>query len=85
MFYMLMPSMEKRDGLIAHLKRHGITSVFHYVPLHLSEMGRQFGGRDGDCPVCEDASERLVRLPFYNGITSSEQMRVVEVLMRFGV
>ena len=35
------------------------------MPLHLSDMGRRFGGREGDCPVTESVSDRLLRLPFY--------------------
>jgi len=76
MFYMLLPSLEKRQSLIAHLKDRGILSVFHYVPLHLSPMGRNWGYREGDCPVTEDISDRLVRLPFYNELSPEEQDEV---------
>lgn len=80
MFYLLMPSLEQRQALIAHLKACGILSVFHYLPLHLSDMGRGFGGRPGDCPVTEDISDRLLRLPFYNDLTESDQAYVVEAI-----
>jgi dTDP-4-amino-4,6-dideoxygalactose transaminase len=63
---------------MAGLKERGILSVFHYLPLHLSEMGRKFGGREGDCPVTEDVSDRLLRLPFFNGITEAEQQQVCD-------
>jgi dTDP-4-amino-4,6-dideoxygalactose transaminase len=69
--------------LIAHLKAKEIYSVFHYLPLHLSDMGRRFGGEPGDCPVTEDVSDRLLRLPFYNDITEAEQARVVGALRAF--
>ncbi len=84
MFYLIMPSPEQRKSLIARLKARGILSVFHYLPLHLSEMGRRFGGKQGDCPVTEDVSERLVRLPFYNGMTEAEQARVVAAIHETG-
>jgi dTDP-4-amino-4,6-dideoxygalactose transaminase len=77
MFYLLLPSHAQRQALIAHLKAQGILSVFHYLPLHLSDMGRRFGGQAGDCPVTEDVSERLVRLPFYNELSEAEQAEVV--------
>ncbi len=83
MFYLLMPSLEQRQALIAHLRRQGILGVFHYVPLHLSEMGRKLGGVPGMCPRTEDLSDRLVRLPFYNGMTGGEQERVIEVVRTF--
>jgi len=83
MFYMLLPSLEVRTALIDHLKGHGILSVFHYLPLHLSDMGQQFGGKVGDCPVTEDISGRLLRLPFYNDLTEQEQARIVSVVTCF--
>ncbi|MBE7474434.1 MAG: dTDP-4-amino-4,6-dideoxygalactose transaminase [Anaerolineae bacterium] len=83
MFYLLLPSLEIRQALIDHLKAQGILSVFHYLPLHLSDIGRQFGGKEGDCPVTEDISDRLLRLPFYNDLNETDQARVVEVIQKF--
>ncbi len=83
MFYLLLPSYQQRQALIAHLKAHGILSVFHYLPLHLSDMGRQFGGQVGDCPVTEDVSDRLLRLPFYNELSETEQAEVVKVIQNW--
>ena len=83
MFYLILPSLEKRQALIAHLKTEGILSVFHYLPLHLSKMGRRFGGKEGDCPVTEDVSDRLLRLPFYNDLTEADQSSVVAAIREF--
>jgi dTDP-4-amino-4,6-dideoxygalactose transaminase len=83
MFYLILPSPQCRDALITHLKAHGILSVFHYVPLHLSEMGRRFAARATECLVTEDVSARLLRLPFYNDLTESEQSRVVSGISSF--
>jgi dTDP-4-amino-4,6-dideoxygalactose transaminase len=73
MFYMIMPSFDQRQALIKHLKSKGILSVFHYVPLHISKMGEKWGYDIGDCPVTEDISGRLIRLPFYNELQPEEQ------------
>jgi dTDP-4-amino-4,6-dideoxygalactose transaminase len=83
MFYLLLPSLALRQAFIAHLKERGILSVFHYLPLHVSEMGRKLGGQPGDCPVTEDISDRLVRLPFYNSFAGEEQSRVIEAIREF--
>ncbi len=83
MFYLLLSSLEQRQALIDHLKARRILSVFHYLPLHLSDMGRRFGGREGDCPVTEDVSDRLLRLPFYNDLDEADQARVVEAVREF--
>ncbi len=80
MFYLLMPNLDLRQGLIRHLRQRGIESVFHYLPLHLSEMGRRFGGKPGDCPVTERASDQLVRLPFHNAIIEEDLVRTVEAI-----
>jgi len=83
MFYLLMPTLEERQAMIAHLRSHDISSVFHYLPLHLSPMGQGLGGKEGDCPVTEDVSDRLLRLPFYNELTQGEQERVVDAIVSF--
>jgi dTDP-4-amino-4,6-dideoxygalactose transaminase len=77
LFYILLPDAATRDGLIDHLRQNGILAVFHYVPLHSSPMGRSFGYEEGQLPVTESVSGRLLRLPFYYDLTEEEQERVV--------
>ena len=83
MFYLLMPTPQSRAGLIAHLKERGILSVFHYQPLHLSPMGVRLGGKRFHCPVTEDVSERLLRLPFFFALDESAQDRICEATLSF--
>ncbi len=83
MFYMLMPNLDLRQKLIMYLRARNIQSVFHYLPLHLSDMGRKFGGREGDCPVTERVSDQLIRLPFHNALAGSEQEQVIEAVLDF--
>lgn len=83
MFYMLLPDLETRQRFIMTLRERGIYCVFHYLPLHLSDMGRGFGGKPGDFPVTESVSDRLVRLPFHNALSSSEQEMVIEAILEF--
>ena len=66
-----------------NLRRHGILAVFHYVPLHSSPMGKTYGYCEGDLPVTEDLSQRLLRLPLYHEISVDEQARVVDQIRRF--
>ena len=81
LFYLLMPSLEARTKFIAILKAQQITSVFHYLPLHLSEMGLKFGGNIGDCPITESYSDRLIRLPFYNDLSNNDQMKIINCIL----
>jgi len=85
MYYLLLPDLTSRQALITHLKHNQILSVFHYLPLHLSEMGKSFAGREGDCPITEDVSDRLLRLPFYTNMTPDEQEQVVESILQFTI
>ena len=85
MFYMLFPNLEARTKAIAHLKERGIQAVFHYLPLHLSPMGEKNGGKEGDCPVTEQISDQLIRLPFYTNMTDEDQKTVISALKEFSV
>jgi len=85
LFYMLIPSREERDRLISHLRERGILAVFHYLPLHRSPMGERLGGRPGDCPVAEQLSDQLIRLPLFNDLSVDDQRRVIEAVRSFRV
>ncbi|HET7697853.1 MAG TPA: dTDP-4-amino-4,6-dideoxygalactose transaminase [Vicinamibacterales bacterium] len=77
LFYILMPDAAARDAAIRELRARGILAVFHYLPLHLSPMGRSFGGAPGDCPVAEASSARLLRLPLFAALTDDESAAVI--------
>lgn len=83
MYYLLLPDLETRQRFIQYLREHDVYAVFHYLPLHLSDMGLKFGGQPGDCPVTESVSDRLVRLPFYNDLTEDDQERVIKTIAKF--
>ena len=83
LFFLILPSQTVRDAMLAHLNRNEVNAVFHYVPLHVSAMGRRFGWKEGDCPVTEDVSKRLLRLPFHVNLTDADLRRVVDEVMRF--
>lgn len=82
LFYILLHSEEKRNFLMDQLKDAGIQAVFHYVPLHNSPMGMRFGYRDGDLPLTESLSGRLLRLPFYADLELEEQKFIVNMVKK---
>lgn len=84
MFYMLMPSLAARQRFISHLAQAGIAAVFHYLPLNLSDMARKLGA-DRPCPVTEDITDRLVRLPFFTALTDAEQGEVLEAVLAWPI
>jgi dTDP-4-amino-4,6-dideoxygalactose transaminase len=83
LFYLLLPSLRHRNNMIAHLHSRGVRSTFHYVPLHRSDMGRRFGWKEGDCPVTESTSDRLLRLPLYYSLSESDLSRIVAAVTEF--
>jgi len=66
-----------------HLKSNGILAVFHYIPLHLSPVGRAMGYTKGQLPNTESISGRLLRLPLYYGLTKNEQDCVISSIIKF--
>lgn len=83
MFYLVFPNLKQRTAFIAHMKSKNISSVFHYQALNASPMGLRLGGFKGQCPVSEAASDRLVRLPFFNSMTKEDQQRVIDAVIEF--
>jgi dTDP-4-amino-4,6-dideoxygalactose transaminase len=81
LFHVLLPDAAMRQPVMAELKEQGISTTFHYVPLHDSDGGRRFARRPTECPVTIDVSTRLVRLPFYNTLAPAEVERVAEAFV----
>jgi dTDP-4-amino-4,6-dideoxygalactose transaminase len=82
-YWMRVRDLATRQALIAHLAAAGIQATFHYQPLHLSDVGRAAGGRDGDCPVSELVADTLVRLPLYADLTDADVDHVIDAVRRF--
>ncbi|MBN2432610.1 MAG: dTDP-4-amino-4,6-dideoxygalactose transaminase [Acidobacteria bacterium] len=80
-FYLLCPSETCREAVKNYLASRGIQATFHYIPLHLSRMGRRLGYKPGDLPVTEDVAGRILRLPLFDGLTTDEQDRVIHGVM----
>lgn len=83
LFFIILPSKDARERLTAHLVKRGVSAAFHYLPLHLSPVGRALGGRAGSCPVTERAAERLLRLPFYAELSDLDAERVLTAVCSF--
>jgi len=79
-YYLLLPNLEARTGLIAYLAAVAVQAVFHYVPLHASPAGKRFGRSHGDLRRTSDVSDRLVRLPLWTRMTESDVGRVIDAV-----
>lgn len=83
MYYIILPSNTLRDEFIAFCAKKDITAVFHYIPLHLSPMGREMGYKPGSLPVTEEYASRLVRLPLYADLSETENQTVIDAVFDF--
>ncbi len=81
MFYVLMRDRAERDRMLTGLRELGVQATFHYVPLHSSEAGRRFSDRDHECPVTDDISGRLLRLPFYTSLEQQVQDTAIDAFL----
>lgn len=84
-FYLILPNPEAQSRFIAHMEQRGIGCVFHYQPLHRSEMGLSLGGAEQQCPVTEYVSQRIVRLPLFNFMSHEQVEQTIEAALTFQV
>ena len=82
-FYIIVNDDKTRIALMNYLMSKGILAVFHYIPLHLSPMGRNLGYRQGQLPLTESISDRLLRLPLYYDLKREEQEEVINAIHDF--
>jgi dTDP-4-amino-4,6-dideoxygalactose transaminase len=82
-FYIILKNEPARNALIHYLKTRGICAVFHFVPLHLSPIGRKMGYKENQLPVTESMSCRLLRLPFYYELKHEEQGAIIDAISEF--
>jgi perosamine synthetase len=80
-YALLLPRGADRDSLVAALGAQGIQAKAYMPCIHLMPHYRQrFGFREGQFPNAEDASARLLALPFFGGMGEMEVDRVAAAL-----
>lgn len=80
MYYLLLPTAEKRPAFLAGLNQKDVNAIFHYVPLHSSPAGQKYGKAAGPLPVTEQMSARIVRLPLWIGMEKEQPVVIEKVL-----
>lgn len=79
-YYLLMPDIEIRTSVIQRLRSEGVSTQFHYTPLHSAPAGRKFARSVGEMSVCEDIAARLLRMPLFPDLPEEDQARVIAAL-----
>ena len=76
-----LPAGADRDAVLADLAQRGIEAKAYMPAIHLMSFYRErFGFEEGQFPIAEDASARLLALPFFSTISEAEIDRVCEAL-----
>lgn len=81
-YHLYVVRSKKRDILKSHLAKAGISSgVYYPLPMHLQEVYRELGYKEGDLPEAETASGEALAIPLYPEMTEEKVRQVVEVLL----
>lgn len=83
MFYVKVKDLKQRTDVLAYLKRQGIHAVFHYIPLHSAAAGKKYGYFYGEDVYTTRESDRLLRLPMYDGLTSEEIHYITQTMKNY--
>lgn len=83
MFYIKLKDVEERTAFNEYMKSNGVLTVFHYVALHTSPAGEEFGRFHGEDRYTTNESDRLVRLPMFYNMTDDEQQTVIAKIKAF--
>ena len=83
MYYIKCKDMDTRQRYIKFMKDNGILCVFHYVPLHSAPAGLKFGRFVGKDEHTTADSDRLVRLPLYYNMKSSDLRFIVDKTLEY--
>jgi len=83
-YWLLFPTAEERRQFATHMRALDIDTPTHYTSLSLSPGARLFA-RPTETPRSDEAAECLVRLPLHYSLTPSQQDRVIDAVLSWGV
>ncbi len=83
MFYIKAKNLEERTKLLSYLKANNINAVFHYIPLHSAPAGVKYCRFNGEDKFTTRESERLIRLPMFYGLKSTDIEYIIEKIKEF--
>ena len=83
MFWVKLKDIKERTDFLKYLKDNEVYAVFHYVPLHSSKAGLEYGRFNGEDVYTTKESERITRLPMYYDMKPEDRQKVVDVIYNF--
>lgn len=83
MYYLIAENETVRNDMLKYCKDNGVYAIFHYIPLHISAMGKKLGYKEGDLPITEEYASRLIRLPLFADMSDDELQKVIETVKNY--
>lgn len=69
------------DEFKKFLKNLNIAATFHYVPLHISKIGKTYS--KAKLPITENIFRRVIRLPLFPGMKNKEFLKIQKSIKSF--
>ena len=83
MFYIKTKDAQTRKNILEYFKNNSILAIFHYIPLHSTAAGIQYGIFNGDDKYTTHTSQCIIRLPLYYNLEISDQKTVIKHIKKF--
>ena len=83
MFYIKTKDAQTRKNILEYFKNNSILAIFHYIPLHSTAAGIQYGIFNGDDKYTTHTSQCIIRLPLYYNLEVSDQKTVIKYIKKF--
>lgn len=81
-FYLRFASQTLRERIQSYLTGQEIDAKTHYVPLHISPMGKKFGYKQSDFPETMACYDTLLRLPIHTKLTREQVWEISEIILK---
>jgi len=81
MFFLICKNLYTRTKILNELKKIGIFSTFHYIPLHKSEFGSKYFKKK--LTVTEELSKKIIRLPLWMGVNQNFILKKIKVILNY--
>ena len=80
-YYLILHNSGDRNRFIKYMNKNNIDCYFHYVPLHLSVAGREYGNIPMSLNITEHYADCIVRLPLWFGLSEKQQEKVINAAL----
>lgn len=84
-FHLYVIQVDDRKGLYDYLRKQGIYTQVHYIPVHLMPYYKGLGWKSGDFPIAEKYYNHCLSIPMYPTLTNEEQQYVIESILSFKI